>query len=171
MVANSGPRRRGGISGARRRQIVATQIAERTAKELASGDKETVRAAARALGVIAGSGSVKALAAARATAAKETRAAIDDAYLVCADQFLKQGKKNEAVAIYQELTKEPAGKATRLAALRGTLRDHVTRKRRPFVRFFACEEDLSHEPPDTPLPAAVTSGAEPFLIIGAIAGG
>jgi len=55
--------------------------------------------------------------------------------------------------------------------LRGTLRDHVTQQRRPFVRFFACEEDLSHEPPDAPLPEAVASGAEPFLIVGAIAGG
>jgi sulfur-carrier protein len=56
-------------------------------------------------------------------------------------------------------------------ALRGTIRDQVTLDRRPFVRFFACEEDLSHEPPDAPLPAAVASGAEPFLIVGAIAGG
>ena len=55
--------------------------------------------------------------------------------------------------------------------LRGTLRDHVTQQRRPFVRFFACEEDLSHESPDAPLPEAVASGAEPFLIEGAIAGG
>ncbi len=55
--------------------------------------------------------------------------------------------------------------------LRGTIRDHVTQHRRPFVRFFACAEDLSHEPPDTPLPEAVASGAEPLLIIGAIAGG
>ena len=55
--------------------------------------------------------------------------------------------------------------------LRGTIRDHVTKQRRPFLRFFACEEDLSHEPPDTPLPEAVVSGKEPFLIIGAIAGG
>ena len=53
----------------------------------------------------------------------------------------------------------------------GTIRDHVTQQRRPFLRFFACEEDLSHEPPDTPLPDAVASGAEPFLIVGAIAGG
>ncbi len=59
----------------------------------------------------------------------------------------------------------------RYPALRGTIRDQVTQQRRPFVRFFACEEDLSHEPPDAPLPAAVASGAEPFLIIGAIAGG
>jgi len=55
--------------------------------------------------------------------------------------------------------------------LRGTIRDHVTQQRRPFLRFFACEEDLSHESPDAALPDAVTSGAEPFLIIGAIAGG
>ncbi|HEX9120747.1 MAG TPA: MoaD/ThiS family protein [Terriglobales bacterium] len=55
--------------------------------------------------------------------------------------------------------------------LRGTIRDHVTRERRPFLRFFACEEDLSHESPDAPLPDAVASGAEPFLVIGAIAGG
>ena len=53
----------------------------------------------------------------------------------------------------------------------GTIRDHVTQQRRPFLRFFSCEEDLSHEPPDTPLPDAVASGAEPFLIVGAIAGG
>ena len=55
--------------------------------------------------------------------------------------------------------------------LRGTIRDHVTQQRRPFLRFFACSEDLSHESPDAPLPAAVASGAEPFLILGAIAGG
>ena len=55
--------------------------------------------------------------------------------------------------------------------LRGTIRDHVTQERRPFLRFFACEEDLSHESPDAPLPDAVASGAEPFLVIGAIAGG
>ena len=55
--------------------------------------------------------------------------------------------------------------------LSGTIRDHVTQLRRPFIRFFACSEDLSHEPPDEPLPEAVVSGKEPFLIIGAIAGG
>ena len=55
--------------------------------------------------------------------------------------------------------------------LRGLIRDHATLKRRPFVRFYACKEDLSLEPPDAPLPSAVASGAEPFLIIGAIAGG
>jgi hypothetical protein len=59
----------------------------------------------------------------------------------------------------------------RYPMLRGTIRDHVTQQRRPFLRFFACEEDLSHESPDAPLPDAVVSGAEPFLIIGAIAGG
>ncbi|MBV8162996.1 MAG: MoaD/ThiS family protein [Candidatus Eremiobacteraeota bacterium] len=55
--------------------------------------------------------------------------------------------------------------------LRGAIRDHVTLRRRPFVRFFACQQDLSHDAPDTPLPEAVASGAEPFLVIGAIAGG
>ena len=59
----------------------------------------------------------------------------------------------------------------RYPMLCGTIRDHVTQQRRPFLRFFACEEDLSHEPPDAPLPDAVVSGAEPFLVIGAIAGG
>jgi len=59
----------------------------------------------------------------------------------------------------------------RFPMLRGTIRDHVTQERRPFLRFFACEEDLSHESPDAPLPAAVASGREPFFIIGAIAGG
>jgi len=55
--------------------------------------------------------------------------------------------------------------------LRGTIRDHVTLQRRAFLRFFACEEDLSHEPPDAPLPEAVASGKKPFIVIGAIAGG
>ena len=59
----------------------------------------------------------------------------------------------------------------RYPMLCGTIRDHVTQQRRPFLRFFACEEDLSHEPPDAPLPDAVASGAEPLFIIGAIAGG
>ena len=59
----------------------------------------------------------------------------------------------------------------RYPMLCGTIRDHVTQQRRAFVRFFACEEDLSHESPDAPLPEAVASGAEPFLVIGAIAGG
>jgi hypothetical protein len=60
---------------------------------------------------------------------------------------------------------------TRHPVLRGTIRDHVTLKRRPFVRFFVCKEDWSLEPPDTALPEAVLSGAEPFLIVGAMAGG
>ena len=59
----------------------------------------------------------------------------------------------------------------RYPMLSGTLRDHVTGKRRPFVRFFACEEDLSHESPDAPLPEPVARGVEPFLVVGAIAGG
>jgi len=59
----------------------------------------------------------------------------------------------------------------RYPMLRGTIRDHSTLARRPFIRFFACQEDLSHDPPDTPLPAAVASGAEPLYVIGAIAGG
>lgn len=59
----------------------------------------------------------------------------------------------------------------RYPMLRGAIRDHVTQLRRPFLRFFACEEDLSHEQPDTPLPDAVASGKEPLLVIGAIAGG
>ncbi len=60
---------------------------------------------------------------------------------------------------------------TRYPMLRGTIRDQVTQQRRPFLRFFACEEDLSHESPDAPLPDAVVSGKEPFIVIGAIAGG
>ena len=59
----------------------------------------------------------------------------------------------------------------RYPALRGTIRDRVTGKRRAFVRFFACEQDLSHDPPDNPLPDEVAAGKEPFLVIGAIAGG
>ncbi len=59
----------------------------------------------------------------------------------------------------------------RYPMLRGTIRGHTTRRRRPFVRFFACEQDLSHEPPDDPLPQAVASGAEPLLVVGAMAGG
>lgn len=60
---------------------------------------------------------------------------------------------------------------TRYPMLRGTIRDHVTKHRRPFIRFFACEQDLSHQSTDTPLPATVASGAEPLLIVGAMAGG
>ena len=59
----------------------------------------------------------------------------------------------------------------RYPVLRGTMRDYITQRRRPLVRFFACEEDLSSDPPDTPLPDAVAKGDEPFLVIGAIAGG
>jgi molybdopterin synthase sulfur carrier subunit len=59
----------------------------------------------------------------------------------------------------------------RYPMLRGTIRDHVSQQRRPFLRFFACEQDLSHELPDTPLPDAVARGAEPLLVVGAIAGG
>jgi molybdopterin synthase sulfur carrier subunit len=80
-----------------------------------------------------------------------------------------------------EVTLEVQGQATqrsvldaleaRYPMLLGTLRDHVTQQRRPFVRFFACEEDLSHESPDAPLPDAVAKGKEPCLVVGAIAGG
>jgi hypothetical protein len=80
-----------------------------------------------------------------------------------------------------EVTLEVAGPVTqrsvldaleaRYPMLRGTIRDHGSVKRRPMLRFFACEEDLSHEPPDAPLPDAVASGAEPFIVLAAIAGG
>ncbi len=60
---------------------------------------------------------------------------------------------------------------TTFPMLRGTIRDHDTQRRRPFVRFFACQQDLSHEPPDAPLPAAVATGVEPLLVVGAMAGG
>lgn len=80
-----------------------------------------------------------------------------------------------------EVTLEIAGPVTQRAVLdaleekyptlRGTIREHETLKRRAFLRFFACEEDLSHESPDAPLPEAVASGKEPFIVIGAIAGG
>lgn len=80
-----------------------------------------------------------------------------------------------------EVTVDVAGPATlrcvldaleaRYPMLRGTIRDHVTQERRPFLRFFACEEDLSHESPNTPLPEAVANGKEPLIVIGAIAGG
>lgn len=81
----------------------------------------------------------------------------------------------------REMTIEIAGQVTVRSVLdalettypmlTGTIRDHVTQQRRPFLRFFACEEDLSHDSPDTPLPEAVISGKEPLLILGAIAGG
>jgi sulfur-carrier protein len=80
-----------------------------------------------------------------------------------------------------EVTIEVAGPATQRSVLdaleaqypvlRGTIRDHVTQRRRPFLRFFVCSEDWSHEPADTPLPDAIATGKEPFLVIGAIAGG
>jgi molybdopterin synthase sulfur carrier subunit len=80
-----------------------------------------------------------------------------------------------------EVSLEVAGPATqrtvldaleaRYPTLRGTIRDHGGGPRRPFIRFFACEQDLSHEPPDTPLPGPVAAGAEPYLIVGAMAGG
>jgi molybdopterin synthase sulfur carrier subunit len=80
-----------------------------------------------------------------------------------------------------EVKLDVAGRATQRSVLdaleacypmlRGTIRDQVAHQRRPFVRFFACEEDLSHESPDAPLPDAVVSGAEPFLVVGAMAGG
>jgi molybdopterin synthase sulfur carrier subunit len=80
-----------------------------------------------------------------------------------------------------EVTLDVEGRATlrsvldalerRYPVLRGTIRDHVTERRRPFVRYFACEQDLSHAPPDTPLPDAVVTGAEPLLVVGAMAGG
>ena len=60
---------------------------------------------------------------------------------------------------------------TRYPPLRGTMRDHVTHKRRPFIRFYACQQDLSHDAPDSPLPEEVVSGKEPFLVVGAMAGG
>jgi molybdopterin converting factor small subunit len=80
-----------------------------------------------------------------------------------------------------EVEVEVSGEATQGAVLdaleekfpmlRGAIRDHVTHKRRDFIRFFACQEDLSHDPPDTPLPNAVIEGQEPFLVVGAMAGG
>jgi hypothetical protein len=80
-----------------------------------------------------------------------------------------------------EVTLEVEGRVTQRSVLdaleatyptlRGTIRDHVTQKRRPFLRFFACEQDLSHEPPDAVLPEPVANGREPFLVIGAMAGG
>jgi hypothetical protein len=81
----------------------------------------------------------------------------------------------------REVTVDVAGEPTlravidaleaRYPMLRGTIRDHVTQQRRPFVRFYACSEDWSHEPPDSSLPRAVASGAEPLLVIGAMSGG
>lgn len=85
------------------------------------------------------------------------------------------------VGAADEVTVEVTGAATQRALidaiearypmLRGTIRDYATDRRRSFIRFFACEEDISHEPPDAPLPDAVADGVEPFLIVGALAGG
>jgi molybdopterin synthase sulfur carrier subunit len=85
------------------------------------------------------------------------------------------------VRVDSEVTVEIGGAVTigavldaieaRYPALCGTIRDHVTARRRPFVRFYACEQDLSHDPPDTRLPDAIVTGAEPFLVVGAMAGG
>ncbi|HEX6964820.1 MAG TPA: MoaD/ThiS family protein [Gemmatimonadaceae bacterium] len=81
----------------------------------------------------------------------------------------------------REVVLEVAGRVTQRSVLdalearhpmlRGTLRDHVTQRRRPFIRFYACEQDLSHDSPDAPLPEAVVNGEEPFLVVGATAGG
>src|SRR5437773_10951496 len=94
--------------------------------------------------------------------------------------ILRFQRRNQA-HVGSQVTREAEGPATqrsvldaleaRYPMLRGAIRDHDTQQRRPFLRFFACEEDLSHEPPDAPLPDAVTSGKEPFIVIGAIAGG
>jgi hypothetical protein len=86
---------------------------------------------------------------------------------------LAQVGKEISLGVEGQVTQHSVLDALELAypMLRGTIRDHTTHERRPLLRFFACKEDLSFEPPDAPLPEAVASGAEPFLIIGAIAGG
>ena len=78
-----------------------------------------------------------------------------------------------AVRVYGDVTQSSVLDAleARFPMLRGTIRDHATGRRRPLVRFFVCNEDVSHDPPDEPLPEAVSSGAEPFLVVGAVAGG
>ena len=78
-----------------------------------------------------------------------------------------------ALAVHPPVTQRAVLDALedRFPMLRGTIRDHDTQRRRPFVRFFACQEDISHESPDAPLPAPVVAGAEAFLIVGAMAGG
>jgi len=86
---------------------------------------------------------------------------------------LAQVGKEISLRVEGQVTQRSVLDALELAypMLRGTIRDHTTHERRPLLRFFACKEDLSFDPPDAPLPEAVASGAEPFLIIGAIAGG
>jgi molybdopterin synthase sulfur carrier subunit len=86
---------------------------------------------------------------------------------------LAQVGKEVAIEVNGQVTQRSVLDAleARYPMLRGTIRDQVTQQRRPFLRFFACAEDLSHEPPDAALPDAVASGAEPFIVIGAIAGG
>ena len=86
------------------------------------------------------------------------------------DAFLFDLSDNPVVGLATQRTVLDTLEA-RFPMLRGTIRDHVTQQRRPFLRFFACEEDLSHEAPDAPLPDAVASGAEPLWVVGAIAGG
>ena len=88
-------------------------------------------------------------------------------------QVLANAPREVTVSVTGPVTQQTVLDAleARYPTLRGAIRDHVTQKRRPLVRFFACEEDLSHDPPDAPLPEKVASGAEPFFIIGAIAGG
>lgn len=83
------------------------------------------------------------------------------------------GKEIELTVTADEITQRTVLDALEAAhpVLKGTIRDQVTKQRRPLVRFFACEQDLSHDPPDTPLPEPVAQGKEPWLIIGAIAGG
>lgn len=87
-----------------------------------------------------------------------TLARVDDEVVLQVAEPVTQGAVLDALEV-------------RYPALRGTIRDHVTHRRRPFIRFFACERDLSHDRPDDPLPEAVVSGAEPFLVVGAMAGG
>ena len=81
--------------------------------------------------------------------------------------------KELALTVAEPVTQQAVLDALETAypMLRGTIRDHTTKKRRPFIRFFACEQDLSHDAPDAPLPAEVVSGKEPLLIVGAMAGG
>lgn len=94
-------------------------------------------------------------------------------YLPAHLRTLAQVKSEVELEVAEPVTQRSVLDAleARFPMLRGTIRDHTTKQRRPFVRFFACEEDLSHESPDAPLPDAVISGKEPFMVVGAIAGG